>query len=214
MKNIFIMNFFLIIVSVSLLGQDNSYRYTICDLGLHNLQTEIYSRSMNYSNPKPDSIDAHNILWKPFDLTTVGVQAVSGIGFAAAGFALGYLTKRKGGDASGLGEGLTILLASTLGAIALPTGVYFSGNWMGGNGGYWSTLGGGIVVGGLAILPIALAGRSDAGGQILVVIAALGGGIAGYNLSASPVYEEKIISSSQIGLLQPNFNINICSIRF
>jgi len=85
---------------------------------------------------------------------------------------------------------------------------------MGGNGGYWSTLGGSIVVGGLAILPIAIAGRSNVVSQGLVVIAALGGGIAGYNLSASPVYEENEISTSQNGLLNPDFRITIFSINF
>jgi len=214
MKNKFILNFFLIVITVSLFGQENYNVHTICDLGLNNLPYDYYSLPLNYSDQNPDSIAAHNILWKPFDLTTVGVQAVSGIGFAAVGFALGYLRKPKGGDASGVGGGLAILLASTLGAIALPIGVYFSGNWMGGNGGYWSTFGGSIVVGGLAILPIAIAGRSDVVSQVLVVIAALGGGIAGYNLSASPVYEEKEASALQNGFINPDFKFTVLSIRF
>jgi len=157
------------------------------ELGLSPFSAAFYSPSLmlHHTSQAPDSSSAANIIWKPFDLPTVAVQTLGGSAFAAGVFALIL----SGSDASGEGEGFAILGATVLGIFALPTGMYLTGNWMGGNGGYWSTLGGCVLGGGVAVLPIAIAGHSDTGGQVLVLLAALAGGIAGYNLSASPVYK-------------------------
>ena len=96
---------------------------------------------------------------------------------------------------------------------------------MGGNGSWWSTLGGCIVGGGLAFLPIA-GGDKDA--IIWIGIGALGGGITAYHLSASPVYEAGGIPTSSLqrrpnvetglhalapSMHQQNFQITVLSIK-
>ena len=122
----------------------------------------------------------------------MAVQAVSGIGLAAVSFAL-----LPGSHSEGLGAGIAIVLASMLGAASLPTGVYYSGNLMGGNGELWPTLGGCLVGGGLGVLPNIITGHGQVGpAAVRVGIGALAGAIAGYHLSASPIYEKDGTSSS------------------
>ena len=190
MRDILILNFFLMVFAVSLFGQDNSNVYTLNDLGLQNLCPDYYSLQLNYSNYNPDSIAAQNILWKPFDKNTIVVQALGGILFAAGGAAIGYLATPKSGDASGVGGGLAFVLGVTLTSIALPTGIYIGGNIMGGDGGLWYTLGGCIAGLAVGFLPNTLNVKKNVNvSAVLFGLCTVGGGIAGYNLSASTVYE-------------------------
>ena len=181
-------------VTVSLFGQDNSNVYTVGDLGLSNLRTNQYSIPLSDSNLKTDSIAAKNMLWKPFNTNTIVVQALGGILFAAGGAAIGYLASPKSGDASGVGGGLAFALGVTLTSIALPTGIYLGRNIMGGNGGFWTTLGGCVAGLAFGFLPNTLNVKKDAAASVVVFgLCTIGGGIVGYNLFASPVYEEKVI---------------------
>ncbi len=91
-----------------------------------------------------DSIIAHNMLWKPFDEKTISVQAACGLGLAGT-FITAYAMRPKVGDASGVGGGLAALFVSMFGSIAIPTGEYYGGKWMGGNGSWWYTVGGTIL---------------------------------------------------------------------
>ena len=214
MKNIFILNFFTIVVTISLFGQDNSNVYAVDDLGISDLRTNHYSIPLSDSNLKTDSIAAQNILWKPFNTNTIVVQALGGSLLAAAGVAIGYLATPKSGDASGVGEGLAFALGVTLASIGLPTGIYIGGNIMGGNGNFWATLGGcaaGLLIG---FAPNALnVNKNEAVSVVVFGLCTIGGGIAGYNLSASPVYEESEISSLSNELLHPDFKFTVLSIR-
>lgn len=203
----------MIVVTISLSGQDNSNVYTVDDLGLSNLQANHYSISLNDSNLKTDSIAAQNMLWKPFNTNTIVVQALGGILFTAGGAAIGYLTNPKSGDASGVGGGLAFALGVTLVSIGLPTGIYIGGNIMGGNGNFWATLGGcaaGLLIG---FIPNALnVNKNEAVSVVVFGLCTIGGGIAGYNLSASPVYEEREISSFRKGPIHPDFKFTVFSI--
>jgi len=144
-----------------------------------------------------DSIIAHNMLWKPFDEKTIGVQAACGLGLAGT-FITAYAMRPKVGDASGVGAGLAALFVSTFGSIAIPTGVYYSGKWMGGTGGWWYTVGGTILGGGtvgplLALLFAPHGHFIDI--AVAIAVGALGGGIAAYHLSATPIYETNVNST-------------------
>lgn len=215
MNNIFIMIFFLINVTVSLFGQNNSNLFTVGDLSLHKFGADYYSIPLNYSNQSRDSIAAHNMLWKPFTTNTIVVQALGGILFAAGGAAIGYLATPKSGDASGVGGGIAFALGATLTSIALPTGIFLGGNIMGGNGGFWYTLGGCIVGLAVGFLPNTLNVEKNVNvSAVLFGLCTISGGIAGYNLSASPVYEKKEISSSTNVLIHPYFKFTVFSIRF
>ena len=213
MKNIFVLNFFLIVVTVSLFGQKNSDKYTAGVPGLHSLMIEPYSVPSRDSNLDTDSIAAHNMLWKPFSGSTIAVQASGGIIFAAAGAGIGYLAAPQSGDASGVQGGLAFALGVTLVSIGLPAGIYIGGNLMGGNGSFWATLGGcaaGLLIG---FIPNALnVNKNEVVSVVVFGLCAIGGGITGYNLTASPVYEEKEISSSPNGLLHPDFKFTVFSI--
>jgi hypothetical protein len=84
---------------------------------------------------------------------------------------------------------------------------------MGGNGSFWATLGGcaaGLLIG---FIPNALnVNKNEAVSVVVFGLCAIGGGIAGYNLSSSPVYEEREISSISNGLLHPDFKFTVFSI--
>lgn len=215
MKNIFIFILVLMVVTVSLFGQDTPLTLMGSDLGLPPSFAADHSpqRALPYANQKPDTLAARNMLWKPFNAPTIGVQALGGVLLAGVGVAIGYLTTPQSGDASGVGGGLAFALGATITCIGLPTGIYIGGNMTGGNGGLWATLGGCIAGTAIGFLPNALNTKKDATiSGIIFSICAIGGGIAGYNLSASPVYEVKEITSTSFGL-RPDFQITFLSIH-
>lgn len=201
------------VFTLSLFGQDYSTVYTAGDLGLRNLRTNHYLIPLSDSKLKIDSIAAQNMLWKPFSGNTIAVQVSGGLLFAAAGAGIGYLAAPQSGDASGVQGGLAFALGATLVSIGLPAGIYLGGNIMGGNGNFWATLGGcaaGLLIG---FIPNALnVNKNDAVSIVVFGLCAIGGGVTGYNLTASPVYEEKEISSSRSGLLHPDFKFTVFSV--
>jgi hypothetical protein len=105
----------------------------------------------------------------------------------------------KGGDASGVRGGIALFVGAALASIGLPEGIYLGGKWMGGNGGWWPTLGGCAAGGLLGLVPNIFVKYGDAGVTAVVLgIGALAGGIVGYNLSASPIDEGKKAAASYL----------------
>jgi hypothetical protein len=167
--------------------------------------------------------------WSPFDGPTIWVQAACGIGFAGAGIALGYAAKPKEGDASGVGTGIAEALGLTIAAIGLPLGTYLGGQWMGGNGGWWATLGGCVVGGCVGLLPNIFIKYDNATVTAIVFcVTAVAGGIVGYHLTASPVSDEQGAGSTlrlfsptdvkrsgdlALDISRPNVRITVVSIR-
>jgi hypothetical protein len=139
----------------------------------------------------PDSIVARNLVWVPFDESTMGAQAGCGLGFAGVGIAIGLAASPTGGDAGGVAGGIAIFLGGTIAAMGLPEGIYLGGKWMGGNGSWWATLGGCLVGGLVGLVPNIFIKYGDFGVTAVVfAVGALSGGIAGYHLSASPIERE------------------------
>ena len=136
---------------------------------------------------------AQRISWKPFDAPTIGVQTLSSVGVGGIVFGSTFAIARNqsGNDLLRAGEQIVVyVLGSLLGAVAIPLSVYYSGQWMGGNGDQTWTFLGAMGGSGLGILLIALPGNID-GGMILTYVAAMGiaGTILGYHFSSSTVYE-------------------------
>lgn len=175
------------------------------------------------------SIPTGNIVWAPFDKPTIWVQAGCGIGLAGAGIAIGYAATPKEGDASGVGTGMAEALGLTIAAIGLPLGTYLGGQWMGGNGGWWATLGGCIVGGCVGLVPNIFIKYDNATVTAIVFcVTAVAGGIVGYHLSASPVLDANGAGSSlrwfnptdvkrsgdlALDTYRPNVRITVVSIR-
>ena len=123
------------------------------------------------------------ILWKPYNIASIGVQTLTGV------TSLGIIAVASISVANDyrFPENLGVLLiGSIVGALAMPTGVYFGGKWMGGNGGYFATVGG-CLLGGLLMLPNGISGYGD-NKVFWVFVGTLAGAIIGYNGSASIVY--------------------------
>ena len=136
----------------------------------------------------------NQLQWVPFDAATIGVQARVSLGGAAIvggiamGIAAGSVQNR---GINSLAAGLTILIVGSVAtAVAIPTGVYYGGEWMGGNGSYAWTMIAGASASALTALPLVLRGDIKLGTLVtLFLVSGLTGSILGYHLSASPVYE-------------------------
>jgi len=105
------------------------------------------------SNPALNSIR-----WRPFDPATIGVQTLTGAGSVAVMAAIAALIGPQTSETSGM------LLASggaAAAAISFPTGFYFGGKWIGGNGSYILTLLRGLGGGGLAMLATGTKNKTD-----------------------------------------------------
>jgi hypothetical protein len=230
MKTILRLNFFLLIVPVSVFGQDISTAFTRDGLGLAPSHSADFPFSLTpaHTNQKLDSIAAHNMLWKPFDLSTVAVQAVSGAALAASAVALGLSTLPKHPHENYLGDFAGYFFATTLGSVALPTGIVIGGELMGGNGEWLSTIEGCAVGAGLGSLPVIAGTHYPNAFLVFGGILLLSGGIVGYNLSASPLYEangtvgfssppnpyvEGRLRSLSSSIYQQSFQIRVLSIH-
>lgn len=158
------------------------------------------------------------ILWDPFELKTIVVQSVTGLGLGTLIF---ITDKGNSGSRDGLGEGILILTQSVVGAFAVPSAIYFIGKWMGGNGSYIWTLLGGLGAGGISLVPNIIAGTGDQNASIIrTAVLVVAGAILGYHLSASPVFEssssvfikpgQEVVSPLQMKIIdcfQKNCNI-------
>ena len=123
------------------------------------------------------------ILWKPYNIASVGVQTLTGV------TSLGIVALASVSVANDyrFPQNLAVLfIGSIVGAFALPTGVYYGGKWMGGNGGYFATVGGSLL-GGLLMLPNGVSGYG-VNKVLWVFVGTLAGAIIGYNGSASNVH--------------------------
>jgi hypothetical protein len=129
------------------------------------------------------------IVWRPFNIPTIGIQILTGVG----GWMVGGIASLPFQAAGG--EFTSFIL---LGGVGFASGVYFGGKWMGGNGEFlptvlYPTIGAVGIVG-----VIAIAAGNGGGGELsgvggAIVLGAAGaafvvGTFLGYHLSASPVY--------------------------
>ena len=145
---------------------------------------------VNYRNSIPDSnTSARQILWKPFDYATVGVQALSGLAVTAIIFIpTDYLANRNRGGSSWIQAGDEIMVVGiTIAAVALPLAIYHAGNRMGGNGNKTWAFVGTCGAAGVAMMMRDL--RESESRLIWMSAAGIVGAIVGYHLSSSIVYE-------------------------
>ena len=136
---------------------------------------------------------AQRISWKPFDAPTIGVQTLSSLGVGGIVFGSTIAIARQNYQQADheliRQQDVAYFLGSLLGAVVIPLTVYYSGQWMGGNGDRTWTFLGAMGGTGLGILLIALPGNIP-GEQILTYVAAMGiaGTILGYHFSSSTAY--------------------------
>lgn len=116
-----------------------------------------------------------------------GIASVAVTGGVFVSVALVASQNASREDYTGLG---ILVLGAITTTFTLPATVYFSGNHDGGNGTYLGTFAGCVVAGGLMLMPNIVAGTGDIGSAIVrTSIATFIGSIAGYHLTASPVYQ-------------------------
>ena len=193
-----------VLIAMPLCGQDNSISSTPNNTGMHSLLNAPVA-SLLYNDSNLIGIATQNIIWKPFDVPTIGVQVLLGAGLGIGAFELGYSTKPTSGDGTGMGAGFAVIIASIMGCVALPCGVIVGGDLMGGDGDPLYSIAGCILGGGVGFLPNIISGTGKVDETIaLVSVTALFGGIAGYHLSASPVYASNTALSNS-----RRFNHNI-----
>ena len=162
----------------------------------------------------PGSADSvlRRTLWKPGNSSTIVMQTIVGGGLAVAVWipAVGMMKK-----SDGLGEVFLIGVFSLIAEGVIPLGVYFSGEFTGGDGSYGMTLVSSLVGGGIALLPAIISGRGN-GEEIFppAVIGAAVGAIVGYHLFASPVYETGNQTPNHSGIPGGNVRVTVVSIRF
>ena len=187
MKTFFVTVFILGLIATPLSGQDASFSSSENSVGILSSRYP-FRTSVLLNDSTIVNIAAQNIIWKPFHLPTIGVQSILGAGLGIVAFEVGYSTKPKG---TGIQTSFAHLLAIMMGSAALPCGIILGGDFMGGNGDPVYTVTGCILGGGIGILSKIVSRGPNTENRIvaLVSIAALFGGIAGYHLSASPVYE-------------------------
>lgn len=161
------------------------------------------------------------ILWDSFESTTIVVQSLTGLGFGAAVFFIPGDVNSGSSESDAIGGGILLLTQSVVAAFAVPSAIYFIGEWMGGNGSYIWTLLGGFSAGGISLLPNIIAGTGDQNAAIIrTAVLVVVGAILGYHLSASTVYEssssvfikprQEVVSQLQIKMIdffQSNFNV-------
>ena len=121
--------------------------------------------------------------WQPFDVPTIGVQALFGATggsmFALAGYHMGS----SDGGLEGLFNGAALgYFGGAL--IGVPLGVLLGGEMMGGDGDVLPVLGGSAT--GTAVGLLALFVMDDNVAAPVVVLGVLGGPILSYHLSAGP----------------------------
>ena len=137
---------------------------------------------------------AQRISWKPFDAPTIGVQTLSSVGVGGIVFGSTIAIARKAYQPADhqliRQQDVVYFLGSLVGAVVVPLSVYYSGQWMGGNGDQTWTFLGAMGGSGLGIVLIALPGSIPAE-EILTYVAAMGiaGTILGYHFSSSTSYE-------------------------
>lgn len=154
---------------------------------------------------------ARRVLWKSYDGSTIAAQAVAAGGLSAA-IIIPSLHQSKGNE--GLGGAFVVLGTGLAAAVVIPVGVYFVGQLMGGDGSYGTTLLGGLIGGGVGLLPAITSGTGSYEGVFPVaVIGAAIGSVVGYHIGASPVYD----SGNQSVNLPPtpgrNVQVTVVSIR-
>ena len=136
---------------------------------------------------------AQRISWKPFDAPTLGVQVLASVGVGGivigSTIAIARNVYQQADHQLIRAQDVVYVLGSLLGAAAVPLSVYYSGQWMGGNGEQTWTFLGALGGSGVGILLIALPGNIP-GEEILAYVAAMGiaGTILGYHFSSSTVY--------------------------
>jgi len=162
----------------------------------------------------PGSADSvlRRTLWKPGNSSTIVMQTIVGGGLAVAVWipAVGMMEKSEG-----LGEAFLIGIFSLIAEGVIPLGVYFSGEFTGGDGSYGMTLVSSLVGGGIGLLPAIISGRGN--GEEVFPIAIIGttvGAIIGYHLFASPVYETGNQTPNHSGIPGGNVRVTVVSIRF
>ena len=209
MKNI--LNFFALMLTVTLSGfaQNSTRFYAVSLFASRTVHSGQYVPTLSLSNgviencSSPyfaDSI-SRRILWKPFDPATIGVQTACGLG--AAGIVASVFIPLVN-NAHDLGTAaLAVVGGVAITSIVFPTGFYFCGKWMRGNGSYIWTVIGTLGVGGTAVLA-SLGSGSDASLFRTAIIGLEVGSILGYHLSASTVYGSDGDASSS---MQPELKV-------
>jgi len=151
-------------------------------------------------------------LWKPGNSSTIVMQTIvgGGLGVGVMIPAVGMMEK-----SDGLGEVFLIGAFSLIAEVVIPLGVYFSGEFTGGDGSYGMTLVSSLVGGGIGLLPAIISGRGN--GEEVFPIAIIGttiGSIIGYHLFASPVYETGNQTPDHSGIPGGNVRVTVVTIRF
>jgi len=152
-------------------------------------------------------------IWKPFDRSTIVVQAVVG-GALSAAVIIPSVDKLKGSE--GLGEAFMLIGGSLIAEGVISLGIHFTGELMGGDGSYGGTFLGSLAGGGVALLPAIISGRGN-GEEVFppAIIGAAVGAVLGYHLFASPVYESGGSQSiNKPGMPAGNIQVTVVSIRF
>ena len=187
---------FLLLIGAGLQETRSQEQYVVGDgvSSSHRANDALYSHRLDIllQDTSLASLQQDSLLskkpWKPFNTVTIAVQVPAGVAFgAAAGLAVGYLLFPRNSNLNDLGDEVLAGIAAVAAAgVGVPSGVYFAGNWMGGNGSFsatltWSGYGalGGIVLGSLT--------RSGVVGGVVY----LAGTIVGYHLSASQATSEQ-----------------------
>ena len=151
-------------------------------------------------------------LWKPGNSSTIVMQTIvgGGLGVGVMIPAVGMMKK-----SDGLGEVFLIGVFSLIAEGVIPLGVYFSGEFTGGDGSYGMPLVSSLVGGGIGLLPAIISGRGN--GEEVFPIAIIGttiGSIIGYHLFASPVYETGNQTPDHSGIPGGNVRVTVVTIRF
>ena len=153
------------------------------------------------------------VAWKPFNSTTIAVQAISGIGLAVAISIPIVNMAKKGGDFSDLGA---VIIGAPLAFAVLPVAIFWVGELSGGDGSYGWTVVGTLVGGGVGLLPRIISGYGGAEQHFpIATLVGVAGGIIAYHLFASPVSgsvaindrnESHAVVSFQARCLPPSFS--------
>lgn len=132
------------------------------------------------------------VLWAPYEGATLAVQSGTGLGFAVvAGGVLGgaAIAVAGGGDIQSATAAVVLAVVGGLVTVAaIPTGVYYGGEWKGGNGDRGWTMFGGLTGAAVTGVPILTRNEVKLGTLVpLVLLTGLAGSLLGYHASASPV---------------------------
>ncbi|MGB2868873.1 MAG: DNRLRE domain-containing protein [Bacteroidota bacterium] len=156
------------------------------DRGSTNNYNTFYSRESAHPPELVVLFDPPPPTWKPFDRSTMLVQA----GWALGDATLGLLSANAAGHSTSIGGSFLLQTITVVSAVALPGVIWYFGEQSGGDGNLFWTLAGCAAGGAVGIVPgMVLSPDNTFLVAIVAAVFALGGGVFGYHYFASPVYE-------------------------